>query len=346
MRIFPILAPLAALAGLLAAAPAGAQGFTAVKGPSLLCQGRDLRPEIASQDPALAAEIARQAAAMPFGKGRLFRITRPGVKPSWLFGTVHVSDKRVTVFSPAVQAAMAEARTIALEVAEADQLGEAGVMQAAMASIGTGMLAVPGERAEDVLSKPDFARLEKELQTRKMPAAMANALKPVFLTMVFAEPACVSQSRVGNSFVDLLVARTARAAGKPVVGLETIGEQLSVLASFPGSMQGPYLTASVQLLDRQEDMYETMLRLYVEGEFGWMTAWSRGSRLVPKVDAAMPALFYERLLDMRNATMRDRALPLLAQGGVFIGVGAAHLPGRLGLANLIREAGYTVERVE
>jgi molybdate transport repressor ModE-like protein len=250
-------------------------------------------------------------------------------------------------FSRAAEAAHVSQPALSSGVQELERVLGAPVVERTRGNVQlTAVGAEACRRAEDVLTKPDFARLETELKTRKMPVAMANALKPVFLTMLFAEPACVSLSRVGNSFVDLLVARTARAAGKPVVGLETIGEQLSVLASFPGSMQGPYLKASVALLDRQEDMYETMLRLYVEGEFGWMTAWSRGSRLVPKVDAAMPALFYERLLDMRNVTMRDRALPLLAQGGVFIGVGAAHLPGRLGLANLIREAGYTVERVE
>ena len=36
----------------------------------------------------------------------------------------------------------------------------------------------------------------------------------------------------------------------------------------------------------------------------------------------------------------------LDEGGVFIAVGALHLPGRQGLVALLREAGYTVTAVE
>jgi uncharacterized protein len=52
------------------------------------------------------------------------------------------------------------------------------------------------------------------------------------------------------------------------------------------------------------------------------------------------------MLGTRNLGMRDKALPLLAEGGAFIGVGALHLPGRQGLVALFREAGYTVTAVE
>ena len=48
----------------------------------------------------------------------------------------------------------------------------------------------------------------------------------------------------------------------------------------------------------------------------------------------------------RNLVMRDNALPQLAQGGVFVAVGALHLPGNQGLVELFRMAGYTVTAIE
>ncbi|MBP9970851.1 MAG: TraB/GumN family protein, partial [Paludibacteraceae bacterium] len=36
----------------------------------------------------------------------------------------------------------------------------------------------------------------------------------------------------------------------------------------------------------------------------------------------------------------------IANKSTFIAVGALHLPGKDGLINLLREAGYTVEQVE
>ena len=48
------------------------------------------------------------------------------------------------------------------------------------------------------------------------------------------------------------------------------------------------------------------------------------------------------------ATMNRRAaaLPLLGEGGWFIGVGSAHLPGPEGLVELLRQSGYAVTMVE
>jgi uncharacterized protein YbaP (TraB family) len=44
--------------------------------------------------------------------------------------------------------------------------------------------------------------------------------------------------------------------------------------------------------------------------------------------------------------MRDRAIPLLSQGGAFIAVGAAHLPGKEGLLRLFEADGYNIEMIE
>jgi uncharacterized protein YbaP (TraB family) len=55
--------------------------------------------------------------------------------------------------------------------------------------------------------------------------------------------------------------------------------------------------------------------------------------------------FDATMLDRRNR-MLDAALPLISEGGLFIGVGSAHLPGREGLVELVRQFGYTVTAVE
>ena len=51
------------------------------------------------------------------------------------------------------------------------------------------------------------------------------------------------------------------------------------------------------------------------------------------------------LLQGRNATMAERAAPLLASGGAFIAVGALHLAGKTGLVERFRAQGYTVTKV-
>lgn len=49
----------------------------------------------------------------------------------------------------------------------------------------------------------------------------------------------------------------------------------------------------------------------------------------------------------KTASCRLRRLAKsIAEGGLFIGVGAAHLQGREGLVELLRQSGYTVTAVE
>jgi uncharacterized protein len=53
----------------------------------------------------------------------------------------------------------------------------------------------------------------------------------------------------------------------------------------------------------------------------------------------------KRLLDDRNRRMVERMLPRFDEGGAFIAVGAAHLPGANGVLALLEQRGYTVTRI-
>ena len=48
----------------------------------------------------------------------------------------------------------------------------------------------------------------------------------------------------------------------------------------------------------------------------------------------------------RNKKWMNHIPTYIANKSTFIAVGALHLPGKDGLINLLREAGYTVEQVE
>jgi uncharacterized protein len=106
------------------------------------------------------------------------------------------------------------------------------------------------------------------------------------------------------------------------------------------------LVETLRLGDRVEDVMETMVRLYIDGQTGMF--W-------PFFEAALPseggdqegfAAFQEALIDVRNRTMAEGAAPLIEKGGAFIAVGALHLPGKDGLVELLRQQGFRVEAVE
>ena len=65
-----------------------------------VCTGKDMMAELATNDPALLAKIEQEAAATLNGKGLLWKIETPGGAPSYLFGTMHMTDPRVTHLTP------------------------------------------------------------------------------------------------------------------------------------------------------------------------------------------------------------------------------------------------------
>jgi uncharacterized protein len=107
-----------------------------------------------------------------------------------------------------------------------------------------------------------------------------------------------------------------------------------------------WLRASLALYPQIEDHTETLVQMYLRRQIS--ATWDLMQGL--SGDAAMGKAeideFLQALVVRRNHKMRDASLPLLVPGGLFIAVGALHLPGRHGLVALLRKKGFTVTAVE
>src|SRR5262249_2361708 len=101
------------LSALLQASAAHAADAAADKTAEDKCRGTDMLPETQAQDPETYAKIMAQAAATENSGALLWKIERTGRGASYLFGTVHLTDERVTKLSPAVEQALGGAKTVA-----------------------------------------------------------------------------------------------------------------------------------------------------------------------------------------------------------------------------------------
>src|SRR5262245_17667111 len=70
---------------------------------------------VAATPPATAA-----SAPAPYSEGRLWRIAKPGIPDSFVFGTIHVADPRVASIPEPVAQAMTRVRLLAMEMAPAE----------------------------------------------------------------------------------------------------------------------------------------------------------------------------------------------------------------------------------
>ena len=310
------------------------------------CTGDDVLDAMKRDDPASYERVMEEAAATPYGDTRLFRIDKDGLTPSWLFGTMHLTDERVIDLPPKAQAAFDEADTVAIESTE---ILDQTKMATALFSRPELTMFTGDEDLTDYLTDDQRDLLAQGLAKRGIQFALVERMKPWLISGMVALPPCeFNRKQAGASFLDLKLAQDAERDGKELVGLETIVEQFDAMASLPMSFHVQGLVESIALGDRIDDVIETMIELYVKGETG--ARWPMLRSVSPEMEtneelAAGYADFEETMVHVRNKTMLDRALPLLEKGDAFIAVGALHLPGDKGLAQLIDEAGYTVTPV-
>jgi len=306
------------------------------------CRGDNLLVEMRQQDVAAYDRLMEEAAETVNGDTLLFRVEKPGAKPSWLFGTMHLTDERVVDLPPQAQAAFDQADAVAIESTEILDPAKA---QMALFSKPELTMFTDGTGLSDYLDDDQRAVLKAGLAERGVQLALVERMKPWLITAMVALPKCeLDRKNEGQPFLDMKLAQDAEREGKDLVGLETIVEQFEAMASLPMEFHVRGLVDSIALGDRIDDVIETMIELYADGRTG--AVWPMLRSITPDQDEDSGyADFEETMVHLRNETMVERARPLFDEGGAFVAVGALHLPGEKGIAALLEQAGYTVTPV-
>ncbi len=332
---------LALLGGALAG-PALAEAAKEKAAPAE-CRGADMLAELASTDPESHKRIFEKSALLENSEALLWKIEKAGTAPSHLFGTIHLSDSRVTTIASKVTEALFTSKTLALEVAD---LSDAA-LGAAMATSADLLVYADGQTLEQKLQKAEFKRVQAIVEKAGIPGDAAKLLKPWLVNTLLAISDCERrQIDAGAPVVDMRLGEHAKEKGIPVVGLETIELQLAALASVPDDEQLQMLKVGLKYADRTSDMLETLLQLYLKRQMGAAMPFQIALAEKSGVPASAFDGFQKALLVDRNASMAKKAAPLLDKGRAFIAVGALHLPGKTGLVTLLRDAGYSVTPVE
>lgn len=310
----------------------------------VVCAGKDIRAELSARDPARLAELEAMAAKQPNSKGVFWKIEKPDVEPSWLLGTMHVTDSRITTLRPPVQAAFDTADTVVVEAVDAiDQAAAMG----ALAKRPDLMMFVDDKTLISGLSAEDQALLSAGLERQGIPLATVIKMKPWMLQTTLSMPACeTSRMSKGVKFLDAKLGHDAMAQGKELLGLETSVEQLDAMASMPMEAHIRGLISTLELSDRTDDMVETMISLYLTGDVSLLMPLFTAEFGDKLGTAADQALFDRTMIVNRNRNMADRAVPILEKGNALIAVGALHLPGEGGVIELLRAKGYTLSAVD
>lgn len=255
----------------------------------------------------------------------LWRITHPDLEqPSYLFGTMHVQDARVFVYSEQLQDLILACDAFASEFNLDEMVPEAAAIQSQLAD---------GQTLEDVLKPNQWKRLQRFFAKRipvdvhlfyhQQPIAIAN-----FLSVY------VFQKEMQQSLDETLFS-FAKEHDKTLFGLETFEEQLEIMRHFDLKTQVKQLMEIIRNFKKFNDNILKMTSLYTAGRVHDLyKASKQGLGKMRKV------MLYDR-----NATMADAFHELAQSQTLFCAVGAGHLSGKKGVLKHLKDKNYSIKPI-
>lgn len=270
----------------------------------------------------------------------LWEIKGPAGKPSYLFGTMHVSSKMVFHLSDSFYLAIKNAQAVALETnpgtwqedfSRYDLESERGQGNRGRYDAGYdyGFASVPSDYL--TINSLRLVPFEKKLEAALYSSpAIINS----FLYRTYSDAASDFEE---DTYLDLHIFQTGSKLGKRMCGVE----------NFDGSMQlvkEAYRDAAKEKkkprgYDYDNDFsYARMEEAYRTGNLDLLDT-------INKVNS-QSAAFDEKFLYKRNEVQAFSIDSILRSGTtLFVGVGAAHLPGTRGVIELLRKKGYSLRPV-
>ena len=290
-------------------------------------------PLAAAPAQATALQVAPAAPRGPLaasGKHMLFRVRGPNGATVYLLGSVHLLSADAATLPPQVDTAFAHAKSVSLETSfdsiatRAQELMMRGRFS-------------DGSTLRSTLSPSAAAKVDTLLRNYGLTLDQVNGFKPWFVSMLLSQVAMQKMGFQAQFGVDMQLNARAKAAGKPVLGLESPDFQLGLFDGLSFADQEQMLVDATAD-DAAKDL--TTIR----------DAWSVGNT------AALDSLLNRRLESapgLRNALLTSRNrnwVPKLEQlikgkDDALVVVGAGHLVGKDGVLELLKAKGYTIEQM-
>ena len=277
---------------------------------------------------------------IPYGQGLLWKIEKGETVASHLLGTFHTNDPEVLDLPRAITRAFFRADRVALEL----EVYSKASYNALGAGMVDGLVIDDGRNLRQIIGRDLYSDVVAALTPYGVQEGVIQQIKPWGIYFLLNATAHDTRGGHGNAlFLDLWIGQKAVHHGKPLIGLETAEEQYAVFAGLSEQDQVQLLDSAIAYSSEDGVSSEELKAFYLAGDIEALFRRSiePARRLGPK---AMLAVI-KRLLDDRNAVMVERMAPLLAEGNAFIAVGAAHLPGRAGVLQMLVDQGYKVTRV-
>lgn len=261
----------------------------------------------------------------------LWRISGKNIThPSYLFGTMHVLCAKDALLSDSLKAAIKNCDEIWFEIDLSDMAGMFSSLQY--------MRMNDSKKLSDLLKPDEYARVKDYFSKHvaMLPFSMLERFKPMLISGLIEEQDLDCETTDG---MELTIMKESKTWHKPINGLETAEFQAGLFDSIPYEEQAKELVKSIDSSEQNKEMTRRLVDLYNKQDLDGIDKLSR------EEDPGMSA-YMDLLLYARNRKWAKKLDGMLRKKSMLIAVGAAHLPGKGGVIDLLRKEGYTVEPVD
>ncbi len=251
----------------------------------------------------------------------------------YLFGTVHLLKPDMNWRSDKVNAALQSSDDLWLELAEG---GKGAMTEAQLWKFGKD----PAHPLSTKLEPEEWKRLREAAKRVGVPPVSLESMRPWLASIVLGTAPMEQAGYKTELGVDNQLRMTAKAADKPVKGLETVEQQFGFLAGLPPEMELAMLSQTIDMQMEGAAHLDKIAGAWLAGNVDELSML-----LVAENQTIHDKAFYNRLLVDRNKQWATQITEMLKTPGThFIAVGAAHLAGADSVQTMLLKRGLTVAR--
>ncbi|MGL6550578.1 TraB/GumN family protein [Aeromonas hydrophila] len=263
-----------------------------------------------------------------FADPAFYKVSK-GDQQHWLLGSIHAGKPSLYPLPDPIERAWLQSRALVLEV------DLTHISQQQWQEMGAITRLVDGKTLKEHLPLDLYRRTIIAAGQNGLTENMLAPLRPWFAAITLTQAALERTNFSSALGVDQHFAKQAGDSGKPIIGFETLLEQLGYLASV-GDNQTLMLESTLDELPELERGFREVMKAWEEGDEATLINLLKSEMAPPKLQAWLE----QTLLAERNHNWLKKWSTLPNES--FIVVGALHLYGDQGLLALLEQQGWRI----
>jgi len=252
----------------------------------------------------------------------------------YLLGSIHVLSKQAYPLKPVLEHAFDDADKVVFEI----DLSRFTHKRFGQEFSRTAFYPA-GQSLSKKLTPQTIELLHDLLPLYGLSLKKVEHLKPWFLAEALSSRTLEMVGLSDRLGIDLYFYGKAKAAGKPVLGLETLRDQAEIFDRFTDEQNEQYLLSTLSGLPAYAEMIRQLIDAWKDGNVQML------DRLLNQDRRADPAT-HDVLFSRRNSKWLPEIERFAHENGNYlIIVGAGHLVGDDGIVAQLRQAGYSVRQL-